>query len=284
MPRMMIRDCELAYREYGSGFPIVFLHNFLSDAGAWHSQIEAFAQDYRCIVPELWGHGESGLLNGSEVSVESLAQDLWQFLCQLEIKSCAFVGHSLGGMVGAHLAHAHPECFTGLVIMSAYLGPDTEQKRSEYLPMMTAVEQTEFFAPEFVEFIAPYFFSPNICNTNPDLLQSFKHSLSAISFLRIPTVTSVGRAIYNRGSFLEQLKSLRVPTLYMIGEDDMVRSLSETQAMVDLTPHCAQVRIPDSGHTPTLEQPEFVNHHLGSFFKECAKGFVSDQKSSFSVA
>ena len=280
----MIRDCELAYREHGSGFPIVFLHNFLSDARAWQAQIETFSKDYRCIVPELWGHGESGVLNESDVSVESLAQDLWQFLNKLEIKSCAFVGHSLGGMVGAHLAHAHPECFTGLVMMSAYLGAETPKKQSEYLPMITAVEQTEFFAPEFVEFIAPYFFSPDICNTNPDLLQSFKHSLSAISFLRIPTVTSVGRAIYNRGSFLEQLKSLKVPTLYMIGEEDMVRSLAETQEMVDLTPHCAQVRVPQSGHTPSLEQPEFVNNHLGLFFKECSKGFESGKKSSAHVA
>lgn len=280
----MIRDCELSYREYGSGFPIIFLHNFLSDARAWQSQIETFSKEYRCIVPEFWGHGNSGLLNEFNISIESLAEDILQFLNKLEIKSCAFVGHALGGLVGAHLAHAHPEIFKGIVVMSAYLGPETLKKKNEYLPMITAVEQTEYFAPEFVEFIAPYFFNPNICNTNPELLQSFKHSLSAISFLRIPTVMAVGRAIYNRGSFLEQLKSLKVPTLYMIGEEDMVRSLAETQEMVDLTPRCAQVRVPQSGHTPSLEQPAFVNTHLESFFHQCAQEFENNKKSSSYVA
>ena len=60
MPVAVIDGQPLHYVDQGSG-PVVLLgSSYLWDRDMWAPQIEALTQQYRVIVPELWGHGESG--------------------------------------------------------------------------------------------------------------------------------------------------------------------------------------------------------------------------------
>jgi pimeloyl-ACP methyl ester carboxylesterase len=282
MPRVTIRDSEFAYKEYGTGFPVIFAHTLFWSGEMWASQVEHFSKKYRCLVPEIWAHGDSGTRLETEISMDQLAKDFWAFMEALEIESCFFVGLSTGGMIGARIAHDHPEAFKGLVVMSSYLGAESVAKQNEYLPMMDAVARAEFFAPELVELIAPYIFGPHTYNTNPDLITRFKRSLTSISFANVPTITAVGKGMYNRPTYLEELRSLTVPTLYMVGEDDMLRPLEETRQMTELTPKARYSVVPRAGHVPCVEQPESVNEELEAFFEEILAS--GDKKTGLNVA
>lgn len=276
----MIRDAAMSYREYGSGFPIVFLHSFLWDGHVWDRQITHFSKKYRCIVPELWGHGESETRSERDIPIDLLTDDIWDFLQALKIESCIFVGLSLGGMVGMRLAHRHPEAFKGMIIFDSYLGAEREEKKQEYIPMIEAVEYSEFFAPEFVQMIARYFFSPTTYTTQPDLVMDFERRLTSIPFLRVPTVTAIGRCIYYRPSFLDELKEITTPTLYLVGEHDLPRPISESVEMAAITPGSSYITIPNGGYVACLEQGAFVNAQMEPFINTV----LSSQKQGRDVA
>ena len=83
----------------------------------WQAQIAYLKKDYRCIVPDLWSHGQSDPLPYPDCSLERLADDYWQFAQSLSLKKFALVGLSVGGMWAVHLALAHPEAVSALVLM-----------------------------------------------------------------------------------------------------------------------------------------------------------------------
>lgn len=63
------------------------------------------------------GHGESGELEGTDYSVERLAEMTRVLLGRLGIERAVFVGHSLGGMVCLYLGLHYPDAVAGLVLL-----------------------------------------------------------------------------------------------------------------------------------------------------------------------
>jgi pimeloyl-ACP methyl ester carboxylesterase len=97
MPVAVIDGQPLHYVDQGCG-PVVLLgSNYLGDRDMWAPQIEALSHQYRVIVPELWGHGESGPLPTHARSLH-LARQALALLDQLHITRVNLVGLSVGGM------------------------------------------------------------------------------------------------------------------------------------------------------------------------------------------
>lgn len=59
---MEIAGRQMAYLDEGQGPVVLFGHSYLWDSAMWAPQVEALKGQYRCIVPELWGHGDSDAL------------------------------------------------------------------------------------------------------------------------------------------------------------------------------------------------------------------------------
>lgn len=59
MQSYVIEDRKLTYLDQGTGPVLVLGHSYLWDSKMWQPQIEALSQHYRCIVPELWAHGQA---------------------------------------------------------------------------------------------------------------------------------------------------------------------------------------------------------------------------------
>lgn len=73
----------------------------------WTGVIEALRHSgFRVIVPDLIGWGKS--TKASTLTAASLVSHLRSLLDQLKVDSCAFVGHSTGGLIGMHMAQALP--------------------------------------------------------------------------------------------------------------------------------------------------------------------------------
>lgn len=105
----------IAYQDHGEGYPVVFIHGALMDHKAWRPQIQAFAADYRLIIPDLRGHGASDYPS-VPMSIAQFADDIAGLLDALAIEQALVCGHSLGGMVAQELALRHAERVTALVL------------------------------------------------------------------------------------------------------------------------------------------------------------------------
>ena len=265
MPVAVIDGQPLHYIDQGTG-PVVLLgSSYLWDSGMWTPQIEALSQQYRVIVPELWGHGESGTLPATTRSLDDLARQHLALLVHLDIPQINLVGLSVGGMWGARLALLAPERINSLVLMDTYLGAEPHATREYYFSLFKMIEDAGAIPEPLLDVIAPIFFRPQI-DRESALYQDFRQSLQDFSRERLlDSVVPLGRLIFSREDILDQLPRLDCDTtLVMCGEQDKPRPPAEAEEMAELI-GCALTLIPDAGHISSRENPEFVNEALLTF-------------------
>lgn len=265
MPVAIIDGQPLHYVDQGIG-PVVLLgSSYLWDRNMWAPQIEALSRQYRVIVPELWGHGESGPLPAQTNSLDDLARQALALLDHLDIAKINLVGLSVGGMWGARLALLAPERINSLVLMDTYLGAEPETTRQYYFSLFTMIEDAGAIPDPLLDVVAPIFFRPGI-DRESALYQDFRKALQGYSSDRlVHSIVPLGRLIFSRENILDQLPRLDADTtLVMCGEQDKPRPPAESKEMAELI-GCSVTLIPDAGHISSRENPDFVNEALLTF-------------------
>ncbi|MNY32727.1 Sigma factor SigB regulation protein RsbQ [compost metagenome] len=61
------------------------------------------------------------------------------------------------------------------------------------------------------------------------------------------------------------LKTVTVPTLVVVGENDELTPVPESEFIHQLIAHSTLVVIPQCGHLPPLEHPDITNQLLGDW-------------------
>lgn len=258
---MEIAGRQLAYLDEGQGPVLLFGHSYLWDSAMWAPQVEALKGQYRCIVPELWGHGDSDVLPDGPCSLGTLARGHLALLDALGVEECVLVGLSIGGMWGVELARLAPERLKGLVLMDSFVGWEPQIPCERYLGMLATIEQLGAIPASIIEQLAPLFL-----RQQPDaaLMSAFKVRLANWPAAKVASLVAVGRAFVSREDRMEWLEEIRVPSLVMTGCEDKVRPVLEGYLMAE-TLACPFREIPAAGHIATLENPAFVNRALAEF-------------------
>ncbi|GMT48225.1 MAG: 2-succinyl-6-hydroxy-2,4-cyclohexadiene-1-carboxylate synthase [bacterium] len=268
MPYVNVRGQKIFYEEHGKGFPVLFGHSYLWDAGMWEPQIAELSKTYRCIVPEIRSHGQSDALPETTYSIEAIAEDHRAIVNALGLEHIAVVGLSVGGMWGTRLALDYPETVKALVLMDTFTGPEPLESRNRYFGMLDMVEQAGAIPASLTDSITPLFFSPETFKNNPVLVNKFKESLLSIPPDRIPGIVAIGRAIFSRASMLENSGDIKIPVLIVVGSDDRSRPPHEARVMAETIQNARMEIIPNAGHISNLEQPDHVTALLSAFLQE----------------
>ncbi len=97
---------------------IVFQHGYAGVGESWELQINHFAQNYRVIVPDLRGHGQSDAPY-SDYTMDELVQDMHNIVKHLKLpEKFILIGHSFGGSVCVEYANRHPDTLEKLVLIA----------------------------------------------------------------------------------------------------------------------------------------------------------------------
>jgi pimeloyl-ACP methyl ester carboxylesterase len=78
-------------------------------------------------------------------------------------------------------------------------------------------------------------------------------------------IASAIRVLMSRPDATPALTSIRVPTLIIVGEEDVLTPVSSAEEMHSRIAGSDLVRIPAAGHLPNLEQPEAFDAALARF-------------------
>jgi pimeloyl-ACP methyl ester carboxylesterase len=113
-----LNGITMYYRIIGEGDPLVLLHGFTQTGKVWNPIIEELAANYRLIIPDLRGHGQS--TNPTvEFTHRQSALDVFELLDQLGINTFKAMGISTGGMTLLHMATAQRERVEAMVLIGA---------------------------------------------------------------------------------------------------------------------------------------------------------------------
>jgi 3-oxoadipate enol-lactonase len=104
MPFAPVSGGKIHYRLDGQqGKPVLVFSNALgTDLSMWDAQVAEFARHFRVLRYDSYGHGASSFETGG-FQIERLGKDVVELFDHLEIKSAAFCGLSVGGLVGQWL-------------------------------------------------------------------------------------------------------------------------------------------------------------------------------------
>ncbi|HOD35903.1 MAG TPA: alpha/beta hydrolase [Syntrophales bacterium] len=118
MPFLDVPGLKIHYEIGGSGKKVlVLLHGNFGSWRWWQPVLKRLPENCRAYAPDLRGCGETGR-PGVGHSVEQLASDLYAFSRGLGLPAFHLVGHSLGGAVAMQFALDHPEMVRSMLLVA----------------------------------------------------------------------------------------------------------------------------------------------------------------------
>jgi len=97
---------------------ILFVHGYAGCAETWEYQINYFAREYRVVVPDLRGHGQSDA-PFTRYTMAELVDDLDTIAEKLSLpERFILAGHSFGGSICVEYANAYPEQLEKLILIA----------------------------------------------------------------------------------------------------------------------------------------------------------------------
>ena len=105
----------ISYEVYGAGEPaLVFVHGWSCDARYWRAQVPHFSKSHRVVVPDLAGHGHSGM-GRTNYTMAAFGEDVRSVTEAAGGGRVILIGHSMGGSVIAEAARLMPDRVIGLI-------------------------------------------------------------------------------------------------------------------------------------------------------------------------
>ena len=267
MPRARVGDVELHYEESGTGFPVVFCHEFAGDHRSWDPQVRALDRLYRCVTYSQRGFPPSSVpADAAAYGQDLLIEDLRGLLGHLGIQQAHLVGFSLGGSVVLNFALRYPELCRGIVVAGAGSGTTNRERFERDIQQIAGLLRSggiQGFAEVYAEAPTRQPFKrkdPHGWRVFRDMLA--QHDASGQAF------TALGVMLKRPTLFAleDQLAALRVPTLIVIGDEDepcvdpavfLKRRIAASGLLV----------VPQTGHTVNLEEPAVFNAAVLEFFR-----------------
>jgi pimeloyl-ACP methyl ester carboxylesterase len=275
MPHLSTDDgVRLFYEEAGSGYPIVFVHEFAGDYRSYETQMRYFSRRYRCIAFNARGYPPSDVPGDFERYSQTRAcDDICAVLDALSIPKAHIVGISMGGFATLHFGFQYPDRGSALVVAGCGYGaqPDKRQQFHDETAR-TAAQIAEKGMPEVAKSYGAGPTRVQLANKDPRGYAEFMAQLKEHS---TEGAANTMRGVQARRPSLyeltEEMKALDVPTLIATGDEDDP-CLDPALLMKRLIKSAALVVFPNTGHALNLEEPDLFNQVCDDFFHQVESG------------
>jgi 3-oxoadipate enol-lactonase len=250
----------LGYVDIGQGLPIILIHGLFLDHTAFEEQIQAFADRTRIIAIDTHGHGASSELDRS-ISLDEMAEDYFDLVQQLGIQQAIWGGVSLGGMTSLRIAIRHPEAVLGLLLLNTNAGKGAGKKVQSLAGLNAPLTMRFLWPTQFIKMkvLQAGLFGRTTLETKPDLQRIWAEKMKPISSISMKHAIE---AVLSANSILDQLSSIRVPTIVAGGREDTALPMSASQEIQQRINNSTLVEIEKCGHSSSIEQPKRVNQLL----------------------
>lgn len=256
-----VEGANLRYEYTGEGNDcVVLVHGFSMDARMWDDQVRVLGQSGRVLRYDMRGFG------GSDVPVDAYAhaEDLRALLDNLGIDRASVVGLSMGGMVAAQFALAHPDRTRALVLAGATV--DGAEWSTEWLESWGRVENaaaTDGLEAAKAIWLGLPIFAPAM--RRPQVASALRAMVDDYSGWHW---TEDDPAVYPRPSTARRLRRIGCPTLAVVGELDAPDFHAQARLFAERIPHARVSHIPGAGHLTNMEEPEAFSTALRLFLDD----------------
>ncbi|WP_276499583.1 alpha/beta fold hydrolase [Pontibacter litorisediminis] len=244
--------------------PMLFAHGYGCDQNMWRHIAPAFQDDYKIILFDMIGFGNSDATTYTKEKYDSLkayAMDVLEICEELELQDVIYVGHSVSAMIGVLAANIKPGQFSKLVLVSPspsfindgdYVGGFN---REEIMGLLNSLD-SDYLG--WSNTIAPVIMgnadrpalgqelAQSFCKSNHEVARDFAH-LTFLSDCR------------------QDLPHVKVDTLILQCSEDAIAPLSVGEFTHRHIAGSQLVVLEATGHCPNLSAPEETIAAIKSF-------------------
>ncbi|HET6290229.1 MAG TPA: alpha/beta hydrolase [Amycolatopsis sp.] len=231
--------------------PLVLLHAFPVDARMWDAVRAPLSERLRLITPDQRGLGRSPLPETDrEPDLDDAARDVVALLDRLGLDEVVLGGCSMGGYLTMAVLRLAPERVGGLVFIDTKATADTPEAAQARHDVAARVEAEG--AGWMPDALAPGLLAEK---ADPEVAGRLRELITT----QPPAgIAWAARAMAARPDSLETLRSVDVPALVVVGEEDGLTPLEAANTLVETLPDATLVVLPEAGHLTPLEDPAGV--------------------------
>ncbi|MEO0931824.1 MAG: alpha/beta hydrolase [Pseudomonadota bacterium] len=234
------------------GEPVLFLHASSFSGTMWR-EITNRLPEFRCILPDLPGHGRSR--HKDLVSLAQAADCIAERIVNAHGgRPVNIVGLSFGGYVGLMLIARHPELVKRAMLSGIHIGAIPNPR---VMNLIAALMSPLIAVPWIRQRMAA-----SMGVTDPRMLHRADGTanVTARTFRRIINLVSV----FDVHNLLPQIV---VPTLLIAGEDEHITILRSLHDYQRLMPHCVARTVPAMGHAWCNQDPDLFAEIVTAWVK-----------------
>jgi len=195
-----VNGLHLYYETHGAGRPVVLLHGGLGSGEMFGPVVPLLSADHRVVLPDLQGHGRTADID-RPIDTRLMADDIAALIGHLGLDKPDVVGYSLGGGVAFWTAVDHPDLIRRMVMVSTNVTRD-----AIYADMLAQQGNVTPEAAEFMKDTPMYQLYARVAPRPED-------------FGRL--VRKIGESMAKDFDFREEVRNLKVPTLFACADADM---------------------------------------------------------------
>ena len=266
----LFQNKNIHYKIYGEGKPVLLIHGFGEDSSVWQSQINFLQNNFRLIIPDIPGSGESELVPNA--NIETYAEIIKE-LCDSELQSpsppgggwegAVLIGHSMGGYITLSFAEKYPQYLKAFGLFHSSAFADSDEKKE------TRKKSIEFIkskgAYTFLKTSTPNLFTQQYKDAHAEKVEAL---IEAGNNFTNEALIQYYEAMIARPDRTNILKTFPHPILFIIGQHDQAIPFDSSMKQCHLPAQSHVHILRQSAHMGMWEEDEKANNILLAFLTE----------------
>lgn len=242
---------SIRYQAEGKGkTALVFIHGWCCDRNYWDAQVEAFAPEYKVVMIDLAGHGESGA-DRKDWTMTAFGEDVVAVVEKLGLERIVLIGHSMGGPVILEAARLMPGRVIGLVGADTFIDIEWEYTQEQMDQFLAPFREN--FSDATQNFVRTMF-TPT---ADPALVEKIVADMSAAS-QEVGMSAFEGMIDFIRNDVKQVFQEVKAP-IRCINSD---KNPTNIEGIRRYASSFDVVLMPGIGHFVMMEDPATFNSHL----------------------
>jgi pimeloyl-ACP methyl ester carboxylesterase len=234
------------------GKPLILLHWFYSNSTEWKYMAPFLQERYRVYAIDIIGDMGKSYAYNPPKSEKEVSQWFNQVLDGLSLNKVSICGHSNGGFQAMLIAQQTPNKIEKLILLAPAAGFKSFSFEFYLSTFGTAIFPNDIILETF----------KNAGTLKANLWSKEMTEMLTLSF----RVAAVQLRVYPREFSDDELKAIRVPTLLILGNEEMIYSPAEAAERASrILPNSRVIMLPNCGHAIPFDAPKEASNAIDSF-------------------
>jgi pimeloyl-ACP methyl ester carboxylesterase len=263
------RGARMRFVEAGKGPPLLLVHGFLSSHLCWDDVLPSLAREFRLIIPDLPGFGESEKPPPARYpyTFDAFSESLVDLVAALDLGRVSLCGHSMGGGIALTLAANHPDVVDKLILVGPLVYPERMDavSRVATVPVVGAVLFKQLYGRVlFRNYFRQRMYGAAASVRWPRIDQLFE-------LFNAPAAREAAHAtmlsMQDTRPLVAMIPRVTAPTLVVWGRADRSFPVGNGRRLARELRN-ARLEVLECGHSPAEECPDAFAEVAASFLKE----------------